>query len=117
MTRIEFELNESYKGMMILMFFFSAIVFILGKLGKKSVTSKKAEITHRNLKKSICMLVPFLMIILGLKREGHKMMKIMEFFKNNKEGEMTPVMVPEIIDPEFNDDMLPTLKSENVFDG
>lgn len=37
MTRIEFELLESYKGMMILMCFFSVIVLIIGKLGKKSI--------------------------------------------------------------------------------
>lgn len=69
--------------MMILMTFFSMIVLFLGKSGRWAVKKKKAEFTYRILKKSLLMLVPFVIIVIGLKHQGHRMKTIMEFIKEN----------------------------------
>ena len=66
-TQIELEFYDLYKNMMILMGFFSMIVLFLGKAGRWVVWRKKAGFTHRIFRKSIFMLLPFLMIVVALK--------------------------------------------------
>lgn len=69
--------------MMLLMGFFSLIVLFLGKIGKKTVWKKKADFTFKMFKKSLFMLVPFVMIVMGLKQQGHRMKVIMEVLKED----------------------------------
>lgn len=79
------EFYDLYKNMMILMGFFSMIVLSLGKAGKWAVWKKDAGFTYRMFKKSLFMLIPFLMIVFGLKQQGHRMKDIMEYFKENSD--------------------------------
>lgn len=65
--------------------FFSMIVLSLGKAGKWAVWKKDAGFTYRMFKKSLIMLIPFLMIVFGLKQQGHRMKDIMEYFKQNSD--------------------------------
>jgi hypothetical protein len=83
--------------MMILMGFYSLIVLFLGKAGRWVVWRKKAGFTYRIFKKSLLMLVPFVMIVVGLKQQGHRMKDIMDYLKQNSD-----VNVTAQIDPLFN---------------
>jgi len=70
---------------MIMMFFFSIIVLIMGKIGVRATNVKKAAITHSLLKKSVILLIPFLFIVISLKGQGKRMKDIMEYVKENND--------------------------------
>lgn len=67
MNKVEFELYDLYKNMMIMMFFFSLLVLIMGKMGVRVTKVKKATVAHRLFKKSVILLIPFLLVVISLK--------------------------------------------------
>jgi hypothetical protein len=69
--------------MMIMMFFFSLIVLIMGRMGVRATRMKKATVAHRLFKKSIILLIPFILIVMTLKGQGKRMKTIMEYVMEN----------------------------------
>lgn len=67
MNKVEFELYDLYKNMMIMMFFFSLLVLIMGKMGVRVTKVKKAAVAHSLFKKSVILLIPFLLVVISLK--------------------------------------------------
>jgi len=50
-----------------MMFFFSLLVLIMGKMGVRVTKVKKAGVAHRLFKKSVILLIPFLLVVISLK--------------------------------------------------
>ena len=67
MNKVEFELYDLYKNMMIMMLFFSLLVLIMGKIGVRVTKVKKATVAHGLFKKSVILLIPFLLVVISLK--------------------------------------------------
>ena len=53
--------------MMIMMFFYSLLVLVMGKLGKKATLENNAEIVYKLFRKSVILLIPFALLVLSLK--------------------------------------------------
>lgn len=68
--------------MMIMMFFFSFLVLIMGRIGIRARRVQKAAVAHRLFKKSVILLIPFVLVVISLKGQGKRMKEIMEYVKN-----------------------------------
>lgn len=93
--------------------FYSLIVLFLGKAGRWVVWRKKAGFTHRIFKKSLLMLVPFVMIVIGLKQQGHRMKDIMEYIKQNADTNVTAQIDPLFNNSSDNNNALPEFENQN----
>lgn len=58
LDRAEFEIYDIISSFSLIMFFFSVLVLIMGKCGKRAVRRENVDITHRVLKKSLITMIP-----------------------------------------------------------
>lgn len=80
----EFELYDLMRNMMLLCLMSFAILAMIGKLGLKSVKKEKAKKAQKVFGKSLLLLIPFGMMLIGIKFQARRFKEIL--VKNSPEG-------------------------------
>lgn len=80
----EFELYDLMRNMMLLCLLSFGVLVIVGKLGLKSVHKEKAKRTQKVFAKSLLLLIPFALMLIGIKFQARRFKDIL--VKNSPEG-------------------------------
>ena len=82
-SRDEFELYDLMRNIMLLCLMAFAVLACIGKLGLKSVKKEKAKKTQKIFGKSILLMIPFALMLVGIKFQARKFKEIL--VKNSPE--------------------------------